>query len=101
MENARKFRSVYTHKAGYSLAEVITLSCHGYNVDLWEKTIIEKCLADNPTCNNSEVAQLLGISDRNLYRVCKVYGIDLSKKGKLDREAKMIDDLQKHKKIAS
>lgn len=42
-----------------------------YNLELLEKNAIKQCFEENPRKNIRQIADLLGISERNLYRKMK------------------------------
>lgn len=59
------------------MKEKITISMENcYNMQAWEKALIEKCMNDNPTFNQDEIAKLLGISERTLIRKVQELNID-------------------------
>lgn len=49
---------------------------NSYNVTEWEKALIIQCMKDNPTSNTTEVAKLLGMAERTLYRKLIEYGLE-------------------------
>lgn len=50
-----------------------------YNLIKAEKEIIKACLEDNPDSTYNEIAELLHITTRTLYRKMYVYGIQKNK----------------------
>lgn len=46
-----------------------------YNLIEWEKAIIRRCMEDNPSFNVEELAEILGMAPRTIYRKIKEYGI--------------------------
>ncbi len=46
---------------------------NSYDIVKWEKFIIEKCMLDNPSSTMPELAKLLNITERTLYRKIKDY----------------------------
>lgn len=82
----------------YKIKDIIVLSGEGYNIDAWEKMVVEKCIYDNPSFTHVEISDLLGMSTRNLYRICKVYGIDISAKGRDKRFYDMQNEFKQNRK---
>lgn len=54
--------------------EIVKLTT--YDLKNAEKRIIEKCIVDNPMLPMFKLSQMLGISERTLYRLVKTYNID-------------------------
>lgn len=68
------------------IVEPITIVVNNsYNTEEWHKQLIVKCLTDNPFSNVDEIALLLGLSDRTLYRYFKEHNVDYQKIQELSR----------------
>lgn len=74
------------------IKDSINIQLESYNIQTWERTIIEKCLEDNPSSTHEELAKLLGMSERNFYRICKLYSIDITITAKNKLYHKMVTE---------
>lgn len=62
-----------------------------YNLIKAEKEIIKACLEDNPDSTYNEIADMLHISTRTLYR--KMYVYDIQKSKTIDSKIKYLEKL--------
>lgn len=55
---------------------------NSYDISMWEKEVVRRCIVDNPTSTHEELAKLLGISPKSLYRKSEDYNLNLSSKAR-------------------
>jgi len=78
------------------MREIVLILNNSYDLAEWEKSIIKRCMVDNPSFNIEELSELLGIAAVTLRRKIKEYKIELSNK-----EKKLILASFKNQKIKS
>jgi transcriptional regulator with PAS, ATPase and Fis domain len=73
------------------------MSTTNYNLREIERNIIQNCLYDHPTHKLREIAKLLGITERSLYRKKNEYNLITSVIVRMDmnRQRKISQDPQK------
>lgn len=81
----------------HKIEEVVVIINNSYNLQEWEKKIIERCIEDNPSFSKEELAAYLNMSERWLFRKLKDYNIDLSISAKRQRLANFLQTHQKSK----
>lgn len=60
------------------MKDEVQITIFSYKLEEWEETIIRKCIADHPSFDLEEVAEVLGIHVRTLYRKVNHYNINTS-----------------------
>lgn len=78
---------------------------NSYNLKNWEQKLILRCMYDNPSSSMYELSQMLGISDRNLFRKFEEYDLvqqySPEKRKELFQELKIKYQIVKNKLTSS